>query len=233
MKDELVKVFRFEYFDRETRSFKVSVDWAVAGAVESMGAVLLPETAREVPAGEISFSGLWRCPRTRHEARELMPPAHGPPELVGSRGGLPDRGALDSHHVVSAALDRLDRLADERIPHALGLAARACFRGAKVRGAVLIAIARGRRCDHHQEAGGRLLDDASRDLDVTHIPEPMINEMRGRGPTLLWRCAPPWSCNARPISVGFLSPTVGLLLQEAIRRGPAPPGAPRLGTAPR
>jgi len=62
MKDELVKVFRFEYFDRETRSFKVSVDWAVAGAVESMGAVLLPETAREVPAGEISFSGLWKPP---------------------------------------------------------------------------------------------------------------------------------------------------------------------------
>ena len=62
MKDELVKVFRFEYFDRETRSFKVSGDWALPGAVESMGAVLLPETVREVPAGEISFSGLWKPP---------------------------------------------------------------------------------------------------------------------------------------------------------------------------
>ena len=62
MKDELVKVFQFEYFDRETRSFKVSPDWALPGAVESMGAVLLPETAREVPAGEISFSGLWMPP---------------------------------------------------------------------------------------------------------------------------------------------------------------------------
>ena len=57
-----MKVFRFEYFDRETRSFKVSGDWALPGAVESMGAVLLPETAREVPAGEISFSGLWTPP---------------------------------------------------------------------------------------------------------------------------------------------------------------------------
>jgi len=30
--------------------------------VESMGAVLLPETGRDVPAKEISFSGLWTPP---------------------------------------------------------------------------------------------------------------------------------------------------------------------------
>ena len=60
MKEAHVKVFRFEYFDRETRGFKLASDWALPAAVESMGAVLLPETAREVPESEVSFSGLWK-----------------------------------------------------------------------------------------------------------------------------------------------------------------------------
>ena len=55
-----VTVFRFEYLDRATNALRVSPDFATEAAIEAMGGTLIPESAREVPAGEVTFSGIWR-----------------------------------------------------------------------------------------------------------------------------------------------------------------------------
>ena len=58
-----VTVYQFEYFDRAADKPRVSPDFATEKAIRSIGANLLPESAKEVPAGEVTFSGIWRPPR--------------------------------------------------------------------------------------------------------------------------------------------------------------------------
>lgn len=60
-----VIVYQFEYFDRATKTTKVSDDFATEAAITGIGAKLLPETAKEVPPGEVTFSGIWRPERSQ------------------------------------------------------------------------------------------------------------------------------------------------------------------------
>ena len=55
-----VTVYQFEYFDRASGTVQVAPDYATEASIQSMGANALLETAKEVPAQEITFSGLWR-----------------------------------------------------------------------------------------------------------------------------------------------------------------------------
>ena len=56
----LVPVYRFQYFDRTSGSLQVSGDFATPQAIEAMGGAIMVDTKKEVPEGEVTFSGLWR-----------------------------------------------------------------------------------------------------------------------------------------------------------------------------
>ena len=57
---QTITVYQFEYFDRASGSIQLSPDFATEASITSMGATIRPDTAKEVPAQEITFSGLWR-----------------------------------------------------------------------------------------------------------------------------------------------------------------------------
>ena len=58
-----IPVYRFEYLDRVTRSFKVSEDFATEEAIKQMGGIPIPDSVKQVPADEVAFSGIWRAPK--------------------------------------------------------------------------------------------------------------------------------------------------------------------------
>jgi hypothetical protein len=58
-----VMVYRFEYFDRQANSLKISPDFATEEAIRQMGATILAGTGRSVPENEVAFSGIWKGPQ--------------------------------------------------------------------------------------------------------------------------------------------------------------------------
>jgi hypothetical protein len=62
----MVKVFRFQYFDRQAHRLRESEDYATERAIQQMGAVPLLHTAVEVEEGRVGFSGLLK--REKDEA---------------------------------------------------------------------------------------------------------------------------------------------------------------------
>ena len=58
-------VYRFEYFDRAANARAVADDFATEKAIREVGGTVLHETGKEVPEGEVTFSGIWRPDRSR------------------------------------------------------------------------------------------------------------------------------------------------------------------------
>lgn len=54
----VVMVYRFKYFDRESKAFKDADDFATADAIREMGAIILPDTGTVVDRSRVSRRGL-------------------------------------------------------------------------------------------------------------------------------------------------------------------------------
>ena len=58
-------VYRFEYFDRAAKIRRVADDFATEKAIREVGGTVVRDSGKEVPEGEVTFSGIWRPDRTR------------------------------------------------------------------------------------------------------------------------------------------------------------------------
>lgn len=79
----IVKVYRYDYFDRLLKRDRRSVDYATADAIAAMGGTILAESRREVDERMVPESGIVRAAdlsAAEFEPQEMRPPRARPGE---------------------------------------------------------------------------------------------------------------------------------------------------------
>lgn len=63
---DTVAVYRFEIYNRVSRSFERQAELATQIAIAGLGGVVMHATRREVPASEVSGGGVWSPVSSAH-----------------------------------------------------------------------------------------------------------------------------------------------------------------------